>query len=53
MCYLALPLYICGFVVIGAALQKHLTIGALVGSSNFKGETVVNISRLDHGMGYR
>lgn len=30
MCYLALPLYICGFVVIGAALQKHLTIGALI-----------------------
>ncbi|GJJ10540.1 hypothetical protein Clacol_004767 [Clathrus columnatus] len=30
MCYLALPLYICGFVVIGAAFQKHLTIGALI-----------------------
>jgi hypothetical protein len=23
-------LYVCGFVVLGAALQKHLSIGALV-----------------------
>lgn len=30
MLYLALPLYICGFVVIGAAFQNHLTIGALI-----------------------
>ena len=29
-CYIAIPLYICGFVVIGAALQKHLSIGALI-----------------------
>ncbi|KAF9254339.1 MFS general substrate transporter [Marasmius fiardii PR-910] len=29
-CYLAMPLYICGFVVIGAALQKHLNTGALI-----------------------
>lgn len=25
-----MPLYICGFVVIGAALQNHLSIGALI-----------------------
>ncbi|KAF8531347.1 MFS general substrate transporter [Gautieria morchelliformis] len=30
MCYLGLPLYITGFVVIGAAFQNHLTIGALI-----------------------
>ncbi|KAH8102249.1 MFS general substrate transporter [Cristinia sonorae] len=29
-CYLAVPLYICGFVLIGAALQNHLTVGALI-----------------------
>jgi hypothetical protein len=29
-CYVAVPLYICGFVVLGAALQKHLSVGALV-----------------------
>lgn len=29
-CYLAIPLYICGFVVLGASLQKHLGVGALV-----------------------
>ncbi|KAK7683093.1 hypothetical protein QCA50_013766 [Cerrena zonata] len=29
-CYIAIPLYICGFVVIGAALQNHLSIGALI-----------------------
>ena len=25
-----MPLYICGFVVLGAALQKHLRVGALI-----------------------
>jgi len=30
MCYIALFLYICGFVLIGAALQNHLSIGALI-----------------------
>lgn len=30
MTYIALPLYIIGFVVIGAAFENHLTIGALV-----------------------
>ncbi|THH30557.1 hypothetical protein EUX98_g3634 [Antrodiella citrinella] len=29
-CYIALPLYICGFVLIGAALQNHLSVGALI-----------------------
>ncbi|KAI0305254.1 major facilitator superfamily domain-containing protein [Multifurca ochricompacta] len=29
-CYIAVPLYICGFVILGAALQKHLSVGALV-----------------------
>ncbi|KIP06311.1 hypothetical protein PHLGIDRAFT_465509 [Phlebiopsis gigantea 11061_1 CR5-6] len=29
-CYIAVPLYVCGFVVLGAALQKHLTVGALI-----------------------
>ncbi|KAI0000632.1 MFS general substrate transporter [Russula compacta] len=29
-CYIAIPLYICGFVVLGAALQNHLSVGALV-----------------------
>ncbi|KAI9458929.1 major facilitator superfamily domain-containing protein [Lactarius psammicola] len=29
-CYIAVPLYICGFVVLGATLQKHLSVGALV-----------------------
>ncbi|KAF9026145.1 MFS general substrate transporter [Hymenopellis radicata] len=29
-CYLALPLYICGFVTLGAAVQKHLSPGALI-----------------------
>ncbi|KZT71737.1 MFS general substrate transporter [Daedalea quercina L-15889] len=28
--YLAIPLYICGFIVIGASLQETLSIGALV-----------------------
>ena len=25
-----MPLYICGFVVLGASFQKHLSVGALV-----------------------
>ncbi|KAJ3771219.1 MFS general substrate transporter [Lentinula raphanica] len=29
-CYLAMPLYICGFVVLGASFQKHLSVGALI-----------------------
>lgn len=29
-CYLAVPLYICGFVVLGASLQMRLSPGALV-----------------------
>ncbi|KAI0937647.1 hypothetical protein AcW1_001527 [Taiwanofungus camphoratus] len=29
-CYIAVPLYICGFVVLGAAFQRHLSVGALV-----------------------
>ncbi|KAF8804778.1 MFS general substrate transporter [Phlegmacium glaucopus] len=29
-CYIAVPLYICGFVTLGAAFQKHLSVGALV-----------------------
>ncbi|KAG7092077.1 hypothetical protein E1B28_008456 [Marasmius oreades] len=29
-CYLAMPLYICGFVTLGAAFQKHLSTGALI-----------------------
>ncbi|KAF8182407.1 MFS general substrate transporter [Mycena galopus ATCC 62051] len=29
-CYIAIPLYICGFVVLGAAFQHHLSIAALV-----------------------
>ncbi|TCD68881.1 hypothetical protein EIP91_009596 [Steccherinum ochraceum] len=29
-CYIALPLYIGGLVLIGGALQKHLSIGALI-----------------------
>jgi len=29
-CYIAIPLYICGFVTLGAAFQKHLSVGALV-----------------------
>ncbi|KAH9918647.1 MFS general substrate transporter [Fomitopsis serialis] len=28
--YIALPLYICGFLVLGASFQKHLGVGALV-----------------------
>lgn len=29
-CYIAIPLYICGFVVLGAALQKHESVGAVI-----------------------
>jgi len=29
-CYIAMPLYIVGFVVLGAAFQKHLSPGAIV-----------------------
>lgn len=29
-CYLAMPLYICGFVLLGASFQNHLSIGGLV-----------------------
>ncbi|KAJ7766307.1 MFS general substrate transporter [Mycena maculata] len=29
-CYMALPLYICGFLVLGAAFQNHLGPGAIV-----------------------
>lgn len=29
-CYIAVPLYICGFVTLGAAIQNHLNTGALI-----------------------
>ena len=29
-CYIGTPLYVCGFVVLGATFQKHLSVGALV-----------------------
>lgn len=29
-CYIAVPLYICGFVVLGEALRKRDSVGALV-----------------------
>ena len=29
-CYVAVPLYICGSVLLGATFQKHLSTGALV-----------------------
>ncbi|THH26494.1 hypothetical protein EUX98_g7695 [Antrodiella citrinella] len=29
-CYVAVPLYVCGFVLIGAAFQDHLNIGAFI-----------------------
>ncbi|KAI0777512.1 MFS general substrate transporter [Trametes elegans] len=29
-CYIAMPLYICGFVLLGASFQKHLSVAALV-----------------------
>lgn len=28
--YIAMPLYLCGFIVLGAAVQKKLSVGALV-----------------------
>jgi len=28
--YIGMPLYICGFVVLGAAFEKHLSVGAVV-----------------------
>jgi len=30
VCYAAIPLYVCGFVVLGASFQNHLSVGALV-----------------------
>jgi len=29
-CYVAVPLYVCGFLALGAAFQKHDSVGALV-----------------------
>ena len=29
-CYIAVPLYLCGFLVLGAAFQEQLSVGALV-----------------------
>ncbi|KAJ3571273.1 hypothetical protein NP233_g3860 [Leucocoprinus birnbaumii] len=29
-CYIAVPLYVVGFIVLGAAIQNHLNVGALV-----------------------
>ncbi|KAG5351635.1 hypothetical protein C0989_005479 [Termitomyces sp. Mn162] len=29
-CYVAMPLYVCGFVTLGASFEKHLSIGALI-----------------------
>ncbi|KAJ7464809.1 MFS general substrate transporter [Mycena galericulata] len=29
-CYIAIPLYVCGFVVLGAALENHLNVAALI-----------------------
>lgn len=29
-CYIAIPLYICGFVLLGASLQNHMTIGGII-----------------------
>ncbi len=29
-CYIALPLYICGFVTLGASIQNHLSTGAII-----------------------
>ncbi|KAJ6563869.1 MFS general substrate transporter [Mycena capillaripes] len=29
-CYIAVPLYICGFVVLGVSFQNHLSVGALI-----------------------
>jgi hypothetical protein len=29
-CYIGMPLYICGFLVLGAAFELHLSVGAVV-----------------------
>lgn len=29
-CYVGMPLYICGFITLGASFQEHLSVGALV-----------------------
>ncbi|KAJ6536166.1 MFS general substrate transporter [Mycena capillaripes] len=29
-CYIAVPLYICGFVVLGVSFQNHLSVGGLI-----------------------
>ena len=29
-CYLAVPFFVCGFIVIGASFQKHLSLGAVI-----------------------
>lgn len=29
-CYIAVPLYICGFVLLGASFQNHLSVAGLV-----------------------
>jgi hypothetical protein len=29
-CYIAIPIYICGFLVLGASFQNHLSPGAIV-----------------------
>jgi len=29
-CYVAIPLYICGFVTLGAAIQNYLSVGAII-----------------------
>jgi len=29
-CYVAIPLYLCGFITLGAAIQKHLSVAALI-----------------------
>lgn len=29
-CYIAVPLFVCGFLVIGAAFQEHLSLGAVI-----------------------
>ncbi|KAJ7088169.1 hypothetical protein C8R44DRAFT_751999 [Mycena epipterygia] len=36
-CYVAMPLYICGFLVMGAAFQHHLSPGAIVMGWGFGG----------------
>ncbi|KAJ6453745.1 MFS general substrate transporter [Mycena sanguinolenta] len=42
-CYVAIPIYICGFVVLGASFQKHLSAGAIVmGSGLAELATMIN-----------